>query len=152
MSRPIRLPRALYRGPNRYFLTGCTRQRQPAFELGGFAATATASLLHCADRAGFALTADCLMPDHAHALAETDRDDADMRAFWSKWRQATGFAWRQAGHPRLWQDGFWDYVLREADSSLGVAAYIVHNPVRAGLVASPHDYRWLGRRSTRSTN
>jgi REP element-mobilizing transposase RayT len=103
MSRPIRLPAALYRGPNRYFLTGCTRQRQPAFAAPGFAATARASLLHCADLAGFAITAYCLMPDHAHVLAETERDDAHLRALWYKWRQVTGFAWRRGGHPRLWQ-------------------------------------------------
>jgi hypothetical protein len=35
-------------------------------------------------------------------------------------------------------------VLRNEDESMGVARYILENPVRAGLVQSPLDYDFSG--------
>lgn len=44
-----------------------------------------------------------------------------------------------------WQDGFWDHRLRTDESLEEKAAYILQNPVRAGLVecieAWPHWWR-----------
>ena len=44
----------------------------------------------------------------------------------------------------LWQDGFYDRILRRDEDSLDVAAYIVANPVRAGLVHRVTDYPYSG--------
>ena len=44
----------------------------------------------------------------------------------------------------LWQDGFYDHVLRREEDSLAIAAYIVANPVRAGLVKSVTEYPYSG--------
>ena len=142
--RPPRLKAFDYRGLHRYFLTGCTRHRAPAFLDPAFAAHATSLLLHCAERSRFEVTAYCLMPDHAHVLLSAQDDAAALRECWFAWRQRTGFTWRLAAGQRPWQDGSWDYVLREHDDSRAFAAYLVHNPVRAGLVATPSDYPWLG--------
>jgi hypothetical protein len=35
-------------------------------------------------------------------------------------------------------------VLRDDEGTIGVAKYIVENPVRAGLVERPEDYPYLG--------
>ena len=40
----------------------------------------------------------------------------------------------------LWQCGFHDHALRREEDLLGVARYVVANPVRAGLVARVGDY------------
>jgi hypothetical protein len=42
------------------------------------------------------------------------------------------------------QDGFYDHVLRREEDSLAIAAYIVANPVRAGLVKSVTEYSYSG--------
>jgi REP element-mobilizing transposase RayT len=44
----------------------------------------------------------------------------------------------------LWQPGYYDQVLHEGEPILGVARYVVMNPVRAGLVADPRDYEFTG--------
>ncbi|MGH9387032.1 MAG: transposase, partial [Vicinamibacterales bacterium] len=44
----------------------------------------------------------------------------------------------------LWQGGYYDHVLRDSESFLGAARYIVMNPVRAGLVQRSEDYPLLG--------
>ena len=47
---------------------------------------------------------------------------------------------------RLWQDGYFERVLRD-DEQLEVAAqYIFENPVRAGLVGDSLDWRYCGGR------
>jgi hypothetical protein len=50
----------------------------------------------------------------------------------------------QTHHQRLWQEGYFERVLRESDDGKALARYIIHNPVRAGLVTTPADYRFLG--------
>ncbi len=62
-----------------------------------------------------------------------------------KWRFSM---WYNANHERvgtLWEDRFRSVLVEGAEHALmTVAAYIELNPVRAGLVADPKDYRWCG--------
>ena len=44
----------------------------------------------------------------------------------------------------LWQRNYFEHVLRDAEDSVGVAKYILENPVRANLVERPEDYPYLG--------
>jgi hypothetical protein len=52
--------------------------------------------------------------------------------------QATG------AQARLWQENYFERTLREEDDCLGVAAYILGNPLRAGLCDRFGNYRYLG--------
>ena len=45
----------------------------------------------------------------------------------------------------VWQEEFFDHVLRSNDSLAEKADYICQNPVRAGLVGVESEYRWLWR-------
>ena len=40
----------------------------------------------------------------------------------------------------LWQDGYYERVLRKSEDVLAIIDYILDNPVRAGLVSRPLDY------------
>src|SRR5690606_35776950 len=42
----------------------------------------------------------------------------------------------------LWEDRFRSVLVESGDALRAMAAYIDLNPVRAGLVADPKDYRW----------
>ena len=44
----------------------------------------------------------------------------------------------------LWQDSYYDHVVRPEENLAGIVSYIIENPVRAGLVISPFDYRFVG--------
>ena len=70
--------------------------------------------------------------------------DADLRRFVCRFKQRTGFEWRQRTGETLWQEGYYDRVLREEESSLSVIAYIGDNAVSAGLALSIADYPYFG--------
>ncbi len=84
------------------------------------------------------------MPDHLHLLLEGTSEDADLREAVRAWKQWTGYDWKQRTGSRLWQPGFHDRVMRDGDDARAVVAYVLRNPVRAGLVKTARDYRWSG--------
>ena len=84
------------------------------------------------------------MPDHVHLLLKGERDDADLRACAALCKQKSVYAYSQEMKRRLWQPSFYDRVLRDDETDLFVIAYILLNPVRAGLVRRCVDYPFLG--------
>lgn len=108
------------------------------------AISARQQLLRTSDDYRFEIIADCVMPDHLHALLNGLAEDADFRRFVSMYKQRTGFEFKRRTASPLWQEGYFDHVLRADEDILGVAAYIVANPVRAGLCQSPAEYPYLG--------
>jgi putative transposase len=142
--RPPRLRGFDYVGVYRHSLTASTHQHQRAFTDATFAAAAREQLLRSSSDAGFAVTAFCFMPDHVHALLTGLHANSAFLPLVNRWRQSTGVLWRRNHTNRLWQEGYWDRTLREDDDTLAFAAYIVNNPIRAGLADSLFDYPWLG--------
>ena len=84
------------------------------------------------------------MPDHLHVLVEGRSEHADIAKFVARFRQSSGYGYRQQCGARLWQDGYYDHVLRDEDDTLEVARYIVANPVRAGLCRNAREYPHTG--------
>ncbi len=69
---------------------------------------------------------------------------AHLPAFAQRAKQLSGYyGLRKAGGP-IWQAGYFEHVLREDEDTRRVAAYILANPVRAGLVVNPEDYPFSG--------
>jgi hypothetical protein len=48
---------------------------------------------------------------------------------------------------RVWQDESFDRGLRELENKWAKIEYMIGNPVRAGLVSAPLEYRWLWRKT-----
>ena len=143
-NRAPRLPEFNYLGFSRYFLTICVYPRRPVFhdlETGRWVAE---QLLHTAVRFNFEIPAYCVMHDHVHVLAEGTAKDADLRRFVSRWKQLTAYEWKRRTGQTLWQKGYFDHVLRDEESDIGVIKYIVSNPVNAGLTERPEDYPLTG--------
>ncbi len=84
------------------------------------------------------------MPDHLHVLAVGERVDSMLLPFVSRFRQVTGFWYSRAAGRTLWQGGYYERVLREAEETAEVVRYILGNPVRAGLARAIGEYRWAG--------
>jgi putative transposase len=85
-----------------------------------------------------------MMPDHVHLLVEAEIVTSDLVSFVAKWKQATGYLFRQELPQRLWQRRFYDHVLLQAKDSDAVAWYIWMNPVRKGIVSEPQQYPFSG--------
>jgi putative transposase len=144
-NRPPRLPDFSYTGPHRYFLTVCTRSRVPHFADATTGSLVVQQFLRVASQQHFEIIAYCVMPDHFHALVQGTQENCNFHAMVRRWKQATGYEWKRAGHAdALWQDGFFDRILRERDATEAVVRYIVSNPLRAGLVADIRDYELIG--------
>ena len=144
MSRPPRLSGFDYCGPYRYFLTFGTFQRRPHFRDPDVAALAMRHFRRTAQAEKFALLAYCLMPDHVHLLVQGTADDSDLQKFVKLAKQCSGQVYAGTSESRLWDEGYHDRVLRNDTDLREVARYIVWNPVRAGLAATPADYPYLG--------
>ena len=84
------------------------------------------------------------MPDHVHLLLEALADDSDFKSAMHHFKRTTGYAWKQRTKKRLWQEGYYDRVLREHDSDLEVVRYILDNPNRAGLTVGDKAYPHMG--------
>jgi putative transposase len=92
---------------------------------------------------GVALHAYVLMTNHVHLLATPDADEGI-----SRFMQALGrryVRWFNDRHQRtgtLWEGRFRSTVVAADRYLLACMRYIELNPVRAGLVAAPEEYRW----------
>ena len=144
MSRPPRIPGFSYLGPYRYFLTFCTWHRREIFGDQDAATAVIAQIRRTARDSRFAVLAFCVMPDHVHLLVEGLSSSADLRRFVKCVKQSTGQTYRHRTGHRLWQEGYFDRVLRRDEQAKAVARYIVENPVRANLVTAPAEYPHLG--------
>jgi putative transposase len=143
--RPPHLDRRLYVGPVRIFLTMCTFKRAEYFCSQPTVDLVHAELLRTSGELAVEILAYCYMPDHVHLLVTGLTGGVDLLAFARKFRQRAGYAHRRHnGDARLWQEGFFDRILRDEDGTFQVISYVIGNPVRAGLCASPQDYPHCG--------
>jgi putative transposase len=133
-----------YVGLYRYFLTFCTGSRQRHFVAHEPVDLVLEQIVRAAAVAGFAIIAYCFMPDHLHLLIEAQAEDSDGREFINRAKQFSGYYFKQKTATPLWQRYGFEHVLRSDEATLGVARYILENPVRAGLVARVEDYPFAG--------
>jgi REP element-mobilizing transposase RayT len=96
----------------------------------------------------YSLYAAVVMPDHVHLICLPQRDEEGeisipeiTRTIKSESAHRINKALGRTG--RVWQDESFDHLLRGDESLRKKALYILENPVRAGLVATPVEYRWL---------
>jgi REP element-mobilizing transposase RayT len=118
----------------------CTLRRTPAFANDLVVSTARRQFLQCADELQFAVFAYVFMPDHLHGLVEGSSATSDFQGFCYRLRRRTSSACRPIIREGLWQNGYHERVLRGPRGTEAIVAYIVNNPVRAGLTVRAEDY------------
>jgi putative transposase len=140
----IRLAPLNYVGLRDYFITICTFNRRRYFcdiQL----ATSTIELLRAtASVHSFAIHAYCLMPDHLHFVAQGLQPSSDLLQLTKSFKSQSCRAFLRQRTQPLWQNRFFDHILRPNDSFAAVAWYIWLNPVRKGLCPSPAAYPFSG--------
>lgn len=144
MTRPHRLGGFSYIGLVRYFLTICTCERRQTFCDDTVVAATLLQFRKVATEEKFAILAYCLMPDHVHFLVEGMTNQSDFRRFVKRAKQHSGAAYALEYRQPLWQEGYYERILRRDEDARDVARYIVWNPVRAGLSLMPAEYPYLG--------
>lgn len=101
------------------------------------------SLSEGAHRYGCAIHAYVLMTNHVHLLATPEDDEGlshMMRYLGSRYVQYVNYVYRRSG--TLWEGRFKSSLIDSDRYLLTCYRYIELNPVRAGMVAAPADYKW----------
>jgi putative transposase len=89
----------------------------------------------------------CLMPNHVHLVAVPETAHGLSHALGEAHRRYTRCVnFREGWRGHLWQERFASFVMDE-QHLLAALRYVELNPVRAGLVACPGDYRWSSARA-----
>ena len=133
-----------HRGGHRYHLVFSTNDNRPHLRQS-WAALAVSELHGVAAATGFTLEAYCVMPDHVHVLVAGDGAlDSSLTAFSHRFKQALGYRFKRATGKPLWHRSYYDHVVRTGEPVLSHVAYIVANPVVAGLVDAPEDWPHSG--------
>ena len=107
-------------------------------------AAAEQQLIRVASLSRFELLAYCFMPDHMHMMVQGQNDASDLINFVRRFKQMTGYRHKRTSGESLWQQSFFDRVLRRDDDLRIVAEYVFANPVMAGLVDEPGEYGLSG--------
>jgi len=86
-----------------------------------------------------------IMPDHLHLFCAPATLEYPELAKWVKcWKAFVSLNWPVRGEQPIWQRSFWDTQLRSAEDYENKQDYMVHNPVRAGLCATPGNWPFQG--------
>lgn len=101
-----------------------------------------------AKRLKVSIHAYVLMTNHVHLLLSAERADAPaalMKDLGQRYVQYVNRTYRRSG--TLWEGRFRSCLTQEETYLLACQRYIELNPVRAGMVAHPADYRWSSYRA-----
>jgi putative transposase len=117
------------------------RRQKTFFEEGDYALYRHLLAEGCA-RAGTRIWAWCLMPNHVHLILVPSNEDGLRAAIGEAHRRYTRLVNRREGwHGHLWQERFASFPMDE-EWLIACARYVELNPVRAGLVRRPEQWRW----------
>lgn len=95
------------------------------------------------EKAGCAIHAYCLMTNHVHLLLTPRNAESAglmMKGLGQRYVQYINRTYRRSG--TLWEGRFKSCITREESYVLACYRYIELNPVRAGMVEHPAEYRW----------
>ena len=101
-----------------------------------------------ADKSGCHVHAYVLMTNHVHLLISAERPEASgalMKALGQRYVQYVNRTYRRSC--TLWEGRFRSCLTQEESYLLACQRYIELNPVRAGMVEHPAEYRWSSYRS-----
>ena len=119
-----------------YFITNVTYKRQPLL-------IANVDLLEdaltaCKSRCGFDLIAWVMMPDHFHLIIDPGETHISSILQRIKMSFAAQYRRRHRMHSgRVWQNRFWDHIIRDQEDVNRHIDYIHFNPVKHGQVGKP---------------
>ncbi len=119
-----------------FFITTITYNRRRLFQVPANAELFLETLQHYRAGGAFKLHAFVVMPDHAHLLLTPNAKTISQVMNLIK----GGFSRRLPSNFPIWQRGFADHLVLNADHFESRRAYIHQNPVRANLTIAPELY------------
>ncbi len=141
--RPLRLGRIFSVSPL-YFVTFCTHDRRACLASHEVHAAFVLFAQRAADKLGIAVGRYVIMPDHVHLFVRGGPGFV-LGRWVGMLKQSLAKAPRWSRKDaQIWQEGFFDHVLRNDESHAQKWEYVRGNPVRAGLVYCWEDWPYQG--------
>jgi putative transposase len=148
-----------------FFFTLVTERRAPLFAQPSARRILREALNAVRTQRTFVTDAIVLLPDHLHVIWTLPSGDSDFSGRWASikaqftrnWiRNGGGEQPASAGRARkggrgVWQERFWEHVIRDQDDLNRHVDYIHYNPVNHGWSTCPHAFqfssfsRWVHR-------
>ena len=131
--------RRYHREGNIYFITSVTYERKPVLVDNidllwtGFGAVN--------DKSAFNMMAWVILPDHFHIVI--DPKQHDISNILQRIKMSFAALWRKRMNlvcGRVWQNRFWDHIIRDQEDLNRHIDYIHFNPVKHRYVNSPYDW------------
>ena len=130
-------------GGNAFAVTLCVNPRRPVFTSADRCQPVIDELKHLQDEGFMGVYLFCIMPDHIHLVVNPGPTGLPEAVRRLKGRLSVW--WREAGDGQsLWQSSYFDHRIRSSESFNEKCAYVLQNPVRAGLVKTDSEYPWTG--------
>ena len=142
--RPPRLDEVFQRyDPLVYFVTFCTHRRQKILATDK-THSAFVEFAQRAAESSIAVGRYVVMPDHIH-LFVCGNEEFVLSRWVAMLKQVLAKAndWSRS-NGQIWEEGFFDHILRNDESMSEKWDYVVQNPVRAGLVNCAEDWPYQG--------
>ena len=131
-----------------YFITVCTHARKSVLATSAIHEVLRREWASARQGHGWLVGRYVVMPDHVHFFCAEQPEGAghDLPRFVGGWKEWTAKMARGIlGEPGpLWQEEFFDHVLRSDESYGEKWAYVRENPVRAGLAVSSDAWPYMG--------
>lgn len=111
-------------------------------------AKVVADAMHYLDGRKYTLIAYCIMPNHVHVVFEPLLEKPERYYTLGNIMQSLkGYtAWKAnqilGRKGAFWQDESYDHVVRDEQELQRIVEYVLMNPVKAGLVTQPEDWKW----------
>ena len=116
-------------------------------------AALVAESLHHLDGQRYTLEAFCIMPNHVHTVFTPLPKSAEtyyaMSGIMHSLKRYTALHANQILKRTgdFWQHENYDHVVRDEREFNRIVAYVLNNPVSAGLVSTPEEWKWSYRRT-----
>jgi len=111
-------------------------------------AALVAESMHYLDHRRYTLEAFCIMPNHVHCVftpkAKSLETYYSLASIMHALKRYTAlYANRILGrHGDFWQHENYDHVVRDQKEFNRIITYVLNNPVSAGFVSMPEEWRW----------
>ena len=95
----------------------------------------------------------CVMPNHVHVLIET-MPEFPVSEIVHSWKSFTAKECNKllGRNGQFWMQEYFDRFVRSEKQYRYLVDYIANNPVKAGLVKSPDEWKWYGTQASRLQN
>lgn len=117
-----------------YFVTTAVKGRMPVFSDPELAAVVLDALKWLDQTASMVLEAAVVMPDHLHFVAVLNNENLHQVLHSLKSYTAKRLNSKLGRQGEFWQPQYYDHAIRKDETLNEVVLYMLHNPVRAGLV------------------